>query len=147
MDWLLQNPLAFWLVIAAALLAFEVGTGSGWLLWPAGSAAATGVATLVFHFDLQMQLVVFALLTMGTTLAGRRFFPRTSAAGGDINDTTSRLAGSEGVAAEEFQAGSGRVLVDGQEWAAELEGGGSLAYGARVIVTHVGGSRQTVRPR
>jgi inner membrane protein len=148
MDWLLQNPFALWLVIAAVLLAFEVGTGSGWLLWPAGSAALTGVAALVFHLDHQMQLVVFAILTIATTLAGRRFFPRAeNAAGGDINDNISRLAGSEGVAAESFQAGIGRVFVDGKEWAAELEGGGTLASGAKVVVTGVGGSRLVVRPR
>ena len=148
MDWLLQNPLALWLVIAAILLAFEVGTGSGWLLWPAGSAALTGVAAMVFHFDLQMQMVVFAILTIATTLAGRRFFsPAENAAGGDINDNISRLAGSEGVAAGGFQAGLGRVFVDGKEWAAELEGGGALASGAKVVVTGVGGSRLVVRPR
>jgi membrane protein implicated in regulation of membrane protease activity len=140
--------LALWLVIGAILLAFEVGTGSGWLLWPAGSAALTGVAALVFDLGLHMQLVVFAILTIATTLAGRRFFPRAeSAAGGDINDTIGRLAGSEGVAAESFQAGLGRVFVDGKEWAAELEGGGALASGAKVVVTGVGGSRLVVRPR
>ncbi|MES2473380.1 MAG: NfeD family protein [Pseudomonadota bacterium] len=147
MEWLLQNPLALWLVVAAVLLAVEVGTGSGWLLWPTGSAALTGVAAAVFHIDLQMQLVVFALLTIATTLAGRHFFPAASVVGGDINDTSSRLAGSEGVAAETFQAGRGRVLVDGQEWAAELEGGGALSSGARVTVIAVGGSLLTVRAR
>lgn len=148
MDWLLQNPLALWMVIGAVLLALEVGTGTGWLLWPAGSAALTGVAALALHLDLPMQLVAFAILTIATTLAGRRFFPRAeNAAGGDINDTTSRLTGTEGVAAESFQAGRGRVFVDGKEWAAELEGGGALASGARVVVTGVGGSRLMVRPR
>lgn len=147
MEWLLQNPLALWLVIAAVLLAFEVGTGSGWLLWPAGSAAATGVAAYVFHVDLQMQLVVFAILTIATTLAGRHFFARSSAPGGDINDTSTRLFGSEGVAVEDFQDGIGRAFVDGKEWTAELEGGGPLASGAKLVVVDVGGSRLKVRPR
>lgn len=148
MEWLLQNPLALWLVVGAILLAFEVGTGTGWLLWPAGAAAVTGVAALALHLDLPMQLVVFAILTIVATLMGRRFFPRAeNASGGDINDTINRLAGSEGVAAESFQAGIGRVFVDGKEWAAELEGGGALASGAKVVVTGVGGSRLTVRPR
>ena len=147
MDWLVQNPLALWLVIAAVMLAFEVGTGSGWLLWPTGSAALTGMAASAFQLDLQLQLVVFALLTIVTTLAGRRFFPPTSAVGGDINDTSTRLVGSEGVTAEDFQDGRGRVFVDGKEWAAELENDGVLAAGATVVVTGVGGSRLTVRAR
>jgi membrane protein implicated in regulation of membrane protease activity len=147
MEWLLQNPLALWLVIAALLLAFEVGTGSGWLLWPAGSAAVTGLAALVLHVDLQMQLVVFAALTIATTLAGRRFFPRAGAPGGDINDTSTRLVGSDGVGVEDFQGGQGRVFVDGKEWAAELEGGGPLAAGAKVVVIDVGGAQLKVRAR
>jgi membrane protein implicated in regulation of membrane protease activity len=148
MDWLLQNPLALWLVIGAILLALEVGTGTGWLLWPAGAAAVTGFAALALNLDLPMQLVVFAILTIVATLTGRRFFPRAeNASGGDINDTINRLEGAEGVAAESFQAGFGRVFVDGKEWAAELEGGGVLASGAKVVVIGVGGSRLTVRPR
>jgi len=147
MEWLLQNPLALWLVVAAVLLAVEVGTGSGWLLWPTGSAALTGMAAAVFHLDLQLQLVVFALLTIGTALAGRRFFPRTAPVGADINDTMTRLVGSQGVTAEEFHNGRGRVFVDGKEWSAKLDNDGTLAAGAAVVVVGVGGSRLTVRAR
>ncbi|HSS12379.1 MAG TPA: hypothetical protein VLL04_00700, partial [Rhizomicrobium sp.] len=86
MDWLLQHPFALWLAIGAVLLAVEVATGSGWLLWPAGSAAVMGLLGLAYHFELNLQLVIFALLTIVTTLVGRRFFPRV-AVGGDINDT------------------------------------------------------------
>jgi len=100
---------------------------------------------LLFHFDLNMQWVIFALLTIVTTLAGRRFFPRAVLTGGDINDTRSRLSGLDGVAAGDFQGGRGRVFVDGKEWAAELEGGTSLASGMRVIVIGVKGSCLTVR--
>ena len=127
MDWLLQNPFALWLVIGGVLLAVEVGTGSGWLLWPAASAAAMGLLGLLFHFELNMQLVIFAILTIVTTLAGRHFFPPAVLGGGDINDTRSRMAGLDGVAAGDFQGNHGRVFVDGKEWAAELEGGGALA--------------------
>jgi len=145
MDWLLQHPFALWLAIGAVLLAVEVATGSGWLLWPAGSAAVMGLLGLAYHFELNMQLVIFALLTIVTTLVGRRFFPRV-ALGGDINDTRSRLAGLDGVAASDFQGNQGRVFVDGKEWAADLEGGPSLASGMRVVVVGVKGSRLTVKP-
>jgi hypothetical protein len=145
MDWLLQNPFALWLVIGGLLLAVEVATGSGWLLWPAASAAVLGLVGLVWHFDLNMQLVIFAILTIIATLTGRHFFPR-AIVGGDINDTRSRLAGLDGVAAGDFQDGRGRVVVDGKEWAAQLEGGASLASGMKVIVVAVKGAFLTVRP-
>ncbi|HKQ11610.1 MAG TPA: NfeD family protein [Rhizomicrobium sp.] len=146
MDWLLQNPFALWLAIGAVLLAVEVATGSGWLLWPAASAAVMGVLGLVLPFGLNMQLVIFAILTIVTTLAGRRLFPRAVLTGGDINDIRSRMAGLDGVAAGDFQGRQGRVFVDGKEWAAELEGDGALASGMRVIVVGVKGSRLTVKP-
>ena len=82
MDWLLDSPFALWLAIGAALLAVEVASGSGWLLWPAGSAAVMGLIGLVVHLDLTMQLVIFALLTIATTLAGDGY-------------TVARLAGAD----------------------------------------------------
>jgi membrane protein implicated in regulation of membrane protease activity len=144
MDWLLQHPFALWLAIGAVLLAVEVGTGSGWLLWPAASAAVMGLLGLTVHLDLMMQLVIFAILTIITTLAGRHFFARAGT--GDINDTRSRLAGLDGVAAGDFKGGQGRVFVDGKEWAATLEGGASLASGMKVVVVAVKGACLTVRP-
>jgi membrane protein implicated in regulation of membrane protease activity len=48
--------------------------------------------------------------------------------------------------AQDFRDGRGRVFVDGKEWAAQLEGGASLASGAKVTVVGVGGARLTVRP-
>jgi len=144
MDWLPQHPLALWLAVGAVLLAVEVGTGSGWLLWPAGSAAVTGVLALVVRLDPPVQAIIFAVLTIVTTLAGRRFFPRHPR-GEDINGTRKRLSGMEGVAAVEFQAGRGRVFVDGKEWAAELEGAASLANGVKIVVVGVHGARLTVK--
>jgi inner membrane protein len=145
MAWLPLHPFALWVAVGGLLLAAEVGTGSGWLLWPAGSAVVTGLLALTMPIDLPVQAVIFAILTILTTLAGRRFFPRQALAA-DINDTRTRLAGQGGVAAGNFEAGRGRVFVDGKEWAAELDGAASLAAGARIVVVNVDGARLTVRP-
>jgi membrane protein implicated in regulation of membrane protease activity len=144
MDWLLQHPFALWLAIGAVLLAVEVGTASGWLLWPAASAAVMGLVGLGWHFDFNMQLVIFAILTIATTLTGRHFLPR-AVGDGDINDTRSRLVGLDGIAAVDFHGGRGRAFVDGKEWAAELEGASSLTSGTKVIVVGVKGACLTVR--
>lgn len=145
MDWLPQHPFALWIATGGLLLAVEVGTGSGWLLWPAGAAALTAILTLVMPLALPAQAMIFALLTILTTLAGRRFFPRRPVLA-DINDTRTRLAGLAGVAAGDFREGRGRVFVDGKEWAAELEGAGALASGGKVVVVGVDGASLTVRP-
>jgi membrane protein implicated in regulation of membrane protease activity len=145
MDWLPQHPFALWIAVGGVLLAVEVAAGSGWLLWPAGSAAVTALVVLVIPLDPPWQAVIFALLTILTTLVGRRFFPR-HAKGQDINDTRGRLAGLGGVAAGDFQEGRGRVFVDGKEWAAELDGASALASGMKIVVVAVHGARLTVRP-
>ncbi|HKQ44163.1 MAG TPA: NfeD family protein [Rhizomicrobium sp.] len=145
MDWLLLNPFLLWLAIGGVLLAVEVATGSGWLLWPAASAAVLALLGLTVPLDMMLQLILFSLLTIVTTLAGRRFFPR-AIAGGDINDTRARLTGLDGVVAEDFEAGSGRVLVDGKEWAAQAEEGASLLSGMRIVVVGVSGALLKVKP-
>jgi membrane protein implicated in regulation of membrane protease activity len=144
-DWLPQHPFLLWTAIGGVLLAVEVGTGSGWLLWPAGAAVATALAATLIPLDLPVQAILFAGLTIVTTLAGRHFFPRRMP-GHDINDTRARLAGQGGVAAGDFKAGQGRVFVDGKEWAAELDGAGAVSSGMKIVVTGVHGARLTVKP-
>jgi membrane protein implicated in regulation of membrane protease activity len=131
---------------AAALLAIEVVTGSGWLLWAAAAAAVTGVVAAVADPPLFWTLLIYAVLTMASTLLARRYLPRSAAAhAGDINDNVARLVGHRGSAAQAFARGSGRVLIDGKEWPAELDEGEVLEAGAEVRVTAVEGTRLRVR--
>ncbi len=139
-----QQPGWAWLGVAAVLLALELATGSGYILWPSASAAVTaGLVFLGLPGGLFAQLLVFAVLTLASTYAARRWWrpqPRR-ADGADLNDWEGRLVGREG----EAVAGGGRVFVDGKEWAAEWEEG--AAPSARVRVTAVvDGGRLRVRP-
>lgn len=147
-DFYLANDFWVWIGIAAAILAVEVAVGSGWLLWPSASAATVGVLALLAPLTLPVALLVFAVLTIASTLLARRYFPPAAvAAGGDINDNVARLIGQEGQAVQAFRHGHGRIAIDGKEWAAELEEGESLASGADVEVVGVSaGTRLTVRP-
>lgn len=136
-----------WLALAAAILAAEVATGSGWLLWPSASAAVVALLALVTD-SAAVEIGAFAGLTIVSTLLARRFWPRREGGGEDINDNVSRLIGHRGKAASAFAGGDGRVLIDGKEWAAELDGAETLKAGAEVEVTGLsGGSRLRVRPR
>jgi len=147
LDLYAAHPFWIWLGLAGALLAVEVAVGSGWLLWPSASAAVVGLLALVAPLSLPAAIFIFAVLTIASTLLARRYFPRSAvAAPGDINDNVGRLIGQEGVAAAPFVDGRGRVLIDGKEWLAELEGDGALEVGARVVVLGVaGGTRLRVR--
>ena len=143
-----QQPGWAWLGVAAAILAAELATGSGHLLWP---SAAAGITALLAFAGLGGgplgQILEFAALTVATTYAARRWWPadRRAADGADLNDWRGRLVGREG----EAVAGGGRVFVDGKEWAAEWEdaGAGPAAEGSRIRVTAVvDGGRLRVRP-
>lgn len=140
------QPFWVWAGLAAALLAIEVITGSGWLLWASASAAATGAVVGLLAPSVPTALLVFALLTMVSTLLARRYLPRQATApDGDINDNVGRLVGHKGSAVKAFNARAGRVFIDGKEWAAELDEGEALEAGASVEVTGVDGARLKVR--
>lgn len=142
MGWLIDiyaaYPLLVWLAAAAILLAVEVSTGSGWLLWPAGAAAVVAVLTFVLPGSLALELALFAVLTAVSALFGRRFLPRALTSGPDINDNLGRLVGQYGRV-----VGHDRVFVEGKEWAAVSDE--TLKAGQRVEVLAAEGSVLRVR--
>ena len=134
-----------WAAVGAAVLAIEIAFGSGWLLWPAACAAVVAVVSL-FTRNAVVEIGLFAVLTIVTTLAARRFWPRERGPATDINDNVARLIGHQGRVSAAFVHGAGRVLIDGKEWAAESEDGAPLELEAIVEVTGLsGGSRLRVR--
>ena len=140
------EPFWVWAGLAAALLAIEVLTGSGWLLWAAASAGMTAIVVAIGGTNVPTTLLIFALLTMASTLAARRYLPRSGRpTGDDINDNVARLVGHIGASVGAFSRGAGRVAIDGKEWAAQLEEGDALEAGASVEVIGVDGARLTVR--
>ena len=112
-----DHAIWFWLALGAVILAAELSTGTGWMLWPAVTAAVTALLTLVLPPDIAIHLVVYAVLTIAATLTARRYLPRNiSGDGPDINDNITRLIGLRGEAASIFAEGRGRVQVEGKEW-------------------------------
>ena len=134
-----DHPLWVWLSVGALLLAVEVGTGSGWLLWPAACAGIVALVTLTgIEIGFQGEVALFSVLTIGATLLAKKFTPSWSKPEGkDINDRSGELIGLRGEATSAFSGGSGRVLVSGAEWAAELDGADTAKAGAKVKVVSV----------
>ena len=145
-DFYMAHPFWVWLAIGAIFLSIEVATGTGWLLWPVGSAVATGLLTLVVRLGIGFEIAIFAALTIGSTLVAWRFFPPGRvAASDDINDQSARLVGHSGIVVEAFVNGHGRVLVGGAEWPAEADRNIPLVLGAEIRVEEVlGGARLRV---
>jgi len=141
-----SHPFWIWIGLAAALLAAEVATGSGWLLWPAAAAAVVAALAGFVELPLVGAILLFASLTILSSLLARRYLPRSiTPHGHDINDNIGRLVGHHGVAVAAFAGRAGRVFIDGKEWAAELDEGEGLAAGARVEVVGVTGAHLKVR--
>lgn len=141
------QPFWIWLAVGVILLAAVAATSSDWLLWPAVSA---GVVAVVAALRLPLggfwgEAVLFAVLTVVTTLLSRRLIQRVNpSAAPDINARDSRLVGQRAQVVQAFVDGRGRVFVSGSEWVAEIEGAAPLA-GESVIVESFEGSKLRVR--
>lgn len=144
-DFLFAHPALAWLGVASILLAIEVATGTGWLLWAAGAAGAVCLVLLLAPLGLAWQLALFAVLTIASSLLGRRMLPPGAAPGGDINDTATRLIGRKARVVAAFEGGRGRVSVDGKEWAAVLVSGEVPAVQDMVEVAAASGAELSVR--
>jgi membrane protein implicated in regulation of membrane protease activity len=145
---LTSHPFWGWAAFGALLLAAEVATATGYLLWPAASAGVVAMTQLVARPGLLVDLLVFAGLTIVTSLLARRFLPsRLRQPGPDINDRARGLIGRSGQAVGPFSGGRGRVFVDGAEWIAETdEAAEPPAPGTTVQVVDVlGGGRLKVK--
>jgi len=141
-----DHPFWSWIAIGGVFLIGELMTGSGWLLWPAGSAAFVGLLAFFFPLGWPAELLLFVAAAIVSTYVGRRFLRPPPRAKGDINELAPRLLGKEAETAIPFKAGLGRVFVDGKEWAAELDGGGDLAAKSKVEVVEIlGGARLRVK--
>ncbi len=140
------QPFWIWLALGVLLLAVVAATSSDWLLWPAVSAGVVAVVTaLGLPLGLLGELVLFAVLTVVTTLLSRRLIQRVNPSTvPDINARDSRLIGQRAQVVQAFVDGRGRVFVSGAEWIAEIEGAAPLA-GESVIVDGFEGSKLRVR--
>ena len=144
MTWLadlyLAHPFWIWMALAGVLLAAEVATTTGWLLWPAACAVVVAALTLLLGGDFVIELAVFAVLTIVSTLLARRYLPRNlSGDGPDINDNVGRLVGHYGMAVSAFEHGRGRVFIDGKEWAAVADDDAAPLLDQRVKVLSADG--------
>src|SRR5436190_4727663 len=133
-----SHPFWVWMGVGAVLLVIELTTGSGWLLW---ASACAGLMALLMLTPIDIgwagDIVAYAVLTIVATLISRRFMPGRAHHRPDINDRTRELLGKTGLAVGAFHGRAGRVLVDGSEWAAELDDGDPPAAGGKIEVVRV----------
>jgi membrane protein implicated in regulation of membrane protease activity len=141
-----DQPFWMWLALGVILLAIEAALSTEWLLWPAVSAGVVAVLTAVgLRMGLPVEIAVFAVLTIVSSVASRRLVKRVNPSEPDINDRDSRLIGQRARVVEAFVNGRGRVFISGSEWPAE--GRGDMpGVGEWVLVQATTGSGLIVEP-
>jgi inner membrane protein len=128
-----------WLTLGAALLAIEVLISGTFVLWSLGiSAILVGLISLVIDLAWQLELILFALLTLVSALAWWRLGGRakTSVDRLFLNRRTEAFIGRVFTVETPITNGRGTVRIDDTVWRVS---GPDCPTGSRVKVARVDG--------
>jgi membrane protein implicated in regulation of membrane protease activity len=133
------EPQWLWLIAAALLGIAELIVPGVFLIWLAAAAAATGLVTLLTGVPLPFQLALFAIFSIASVFAGRRWYSRFPVPSSDplLNDRAARLVGRSVTVVSAIRGGEGRVKVGDSVWSCRGE---DCDEGARVRVTGAEGN-------
>jgi membrane protein implicated in regulation of membrane protease activity len=127
-----------WWVAGLALLVLEAFAPGAVFLWLGISALIVGLLLTLFSWALPTQLVVFAVLSLATFFAYRRFRPKPVATDEPtLNRRGASYVGRSFTLAEPIVNGIGRLRVDDSQWRIS---GDDVPAGARVRVTRAEGA-------
>ena len=128
------DPRYAWLAIGLLLAAAEMAIPGVFLIWMAGAALVTGLATFLLPFAVIEQVVLFAVLALGSVLAGRAWMRSHPVASADpaMNDRGRRAVGDVVTVTQAIEDGNGRVRMGDSVWLAE---GPDAAVGTRMRVS------------
>lgn len=107
-----------WFILGGILLALEVLAPGAFMLWLGLAAIATGVVSFILPLSWQIQIVVFAILSVISVLVGRKFQPRANVDSDKpfLNRRHDALIGRVFTLDEPIVHGAGRVRVDDSTW-------------------------------
>lgn len=133
------EPEWIWLTVAAVLGIAELIVPGVFLIWLAAAAAITGFAALILGVPLAFQFALFALLSIASVYAGRRWYANHPVESSDplLNDRASRLIGRTVIVVEPVDTHHGRVRIGDSEWSAR---GGPALPGEQVRIIGIDGN-------
>lgn len=133
-----------WWVGGALLLAIEIVAPGNIFVWFGIAAIVTGAVALVADVSWQVQLILFAVLSLILVVVGRRWFARAGASEEPLlNERATRLVGQDYVLGEPIVGGTGRVRIGDSTWRLT---GPDLPSGTKVrIVGHDGAVLQAAK--
>lgn len=132
-----------WLTAGVLLCAIELFAPTTFLLWPGAAAILTGLlAFLLPSVGWQLQVAVFAILAVATTLAGRVFFKRDGKSDQpSLNRRGDTLIGRQVALSEAIVNGAGAVIVNNTRWRVI---GPDLPAGVQIKVVSLEGASLSV---
>lgn len=136
-----------WCVLGLVLLGAEILVPGVFLVWIGLAALVTGALSLLLwqtgFWLWQVQIVVFAALSVAAALGGRQLVKRGDNRSDEpfLNQRGASLIGRTAVLEQAIAEGRGRIRLDDTTWAVE---GPDLPQGQRVRVTGSSGQRLTV---
>ena len=107
-----------WLILAVLFGIGEIVLPGVFLLWIAIAAALTGGITIVLGISVPVQVILFAILCLIATYAGRRWYTNNPVESQDplLNDRAARLIGETVTVVAAIRGGQGRVKVGDGVW-------------------------------
>lgn len=133
------------LVVAVLLAAAEVATGELFLLSLAGGALAAAGSAAVIGGPLWVDVLVFAVVSVGLVVGVRPPLLRKLRSGPQVRNGADALSGRSAVVLEQVDEQTGRVKLAGEVWSARaLEGGGTFEPGRTVRVMQIDGATAVV---
>ena len=139
MEWLGQIVFWHWWILAGLLLILELTAPAFFFLWLGIAAAATGFLMLVFqNMPLELQLVLFSVLSLVAIIAWRRYREAHPAESDqpNLNRRGRQYVGRIFTLDRPIENGVGKVTVDDTTWRVK---GPNLPAGTNVRVEDVDG--------
>ena len=116
-----MNPW-FWAIGGLALGLVDIFAPGFYLIWLALAALLIGLIGAVSDLTLEMQLILFAGLSLVICFGGHfayRAMRLDTRPGTDMNDPSGRLIGQHGTVAEPIVKGAGKIRLGDSVWLAE----------------------------
>ena len=138
-EWLEHVVFWHWWILAGVLLILELTAPAFFFLWLGIAAAATGLLLLVFpSIPLETQLVLFAVLSLVSVIAWRRYREANPVISDqpNLNRRGEHYKGRIFTLEKAIENGVGKVKVDDSTWRVK---GPDLPSGTKVRVDDVDG--------
>ena len=126
----------YWVVAALVLFIVEMFT-SGFAVICLAIGALGGAAASLLDWSLEIQLLVFAVVSFVALIAVRPILKRLFFSKGEkVQTNVDAIIGKRGVVCVEIEADddNGRVMLDGLDWRAKSENNEPLPVGTKVEV-------------